>query len=153
MPTPKFEVASGRIDGVNRTFTVSSGYAPGTTAVFLNGQLKKASNDDGWAETNPSGGVVVLDQAPAIGDVVQVFFTAIVPHDETEGEVTRIFGKLRAVDIIEGHFREIDPFAGKLVAMESGRGSLRLSDNLLGAVVAVQQLQGVIYEREDKKHD
>ena len=71
---PKIEVASGAIDGVNQTFTVSGPYVAFTVAVFLNGQLKRRDFVDGWAETNPAGGAVTLAEPPQAGDVVQVYF-------------------------------------------------------------------------------
>jgi hypothetical protein len=74
VPVPRLETPIGAIDGVNRVFTVSEAYTPGSTNVFLNGQLKRADFGDGWAELSPAAGTVELAEAPLVGDVVQVYF-------------------------------------------------------------------------------
>jgi hypothetical protein len=78
MPSPRFEVPSGAIDGVNKVFTLSMPYRSGTTAVFLNGLLQERNLDDGWVETSPDTGVVTLKEAPRGSghgpDVIQIFF-------------------------------------------------------------------------------
>jgi len=83
---PKFEVASGAIDGVNKTFFVSVPYAPNTTAVFLNGAALRKDYANGWVETDSVTGKVDLNEAPIVGDVVQVFF-AYTPADGGLDEV------------------------------------------------------------------
>lgn len=147
MPRPTFEVASGPVNGTNRTFAVSAAYEPGTTAVFLNGQLKKRDNADGWVETNPSGGFVVLDQAPSVGDVVQVFFTALDSRKETEEEVTRIFGVLREIGMLGGSVREIDHVRGKLVLMDTLHSGMWSLVSLSGSV-REQVLRGTLTEED-----
>lgn len=80
MPTPRFEVPAGAIDGVNKVFILSRSYTPGSVAAFLNGQLKREDYEDGWVETDPVAGIVTLKEAPiAFGspdplDVVQIFY-------------------------------------------------------------------------------
>lgn len=77
MPQPRFEILAGMIDGVNQVFTTSVAFTPSSTAVFLNGQLKRphvSGVQDGWTETDPAAGVVTLDEAPRVGDVVQAFY-------------------------------------------------------------------------------
>ena len=44
------EQASGVVDGVNTTFTTSTGYKAGSLRVYPNGLLDEASFDDGWVE-------------------------------------------------------------------------------------------------------
>jgi len=90
--TPRFEVALGVSDGVNLVFfTPTAPYLPGSVAVFLNGQLKRADFTDGWVETNPVTGEVDLLIAPLGGappDVVQIFYldnsvpVAVLPEAE-----------------------------------------------------------------------
>ena len=92
MATPRFEVALGVSDGVNLVFfTPTAPYLPGSVAVFLNGQLKRADFTDGWVETNPVTGEVDLLIAPLGGappDVVQIFYldnsvpVAVLPEAE-----------------------------------------------------------------------
>lgn len=77
MAIPRFEVAIGVSDGVNLLFYTPTPYLPGSVAVFLNGQLKRADFTDGWTEANPVTGEVALLIAPLGGvppDVVQIFY-------------------------------------------------------------------------------
>lgn len=117
MALPHFEVASGPIDGVNQVFTVSVGYAVGSTAVFLNGQLKRVDFADGWVESNPAGGEVTLDQAPLVGDVVQMFFLDMSPALPGE-EVTPLFGIIDEIDELSGQLLEVCPIIGVLEACD-----------------------------------
>lgn len=105
MALPRFEVATGLVDGVNTTFHVSVAYLGGTLAVFLNGQLKRASFADGWVESSPSTGFFQMKEAPLDGDVVQAFFIdgAATPPGET---LTPIFGKLRPGDDLVGRLSD-----------------------------------------------
>lgn len=66
------EVATGPVNGTNRDFYVSVQYVPASTEVFLNGQAKRKDWVDGWVEMPPK--MVRLNQAPQLGDVVQVYF-------------------------------------------------------------------------------
>lgn len=75
MPGPVIETATGPINGSNRDFYVSVMYVPGSTEVFLNGQAKRQDWADGWVELGSNH--VKLNQAPAVGDVVQVYFRPI----------------------------------------------------------------------------
>lgn len=79
MAQPQFEVLAGTIDGVNTTFLTSVPYTPGTTAVFINGQLRRPDLDDGWLETDPPTGTLDFKIAPIVGDVVQAFFMDTLP--------------------------------------------------------------------------
>jgi len=83
MGQPHFEVPSGVVDGVNKVFTVSSSYAVGSTAVWLNGVLLEPSLSDGWTESNPILGEITLEEAPQSSgpnpDVLQVFFLDTTP--------------------------------------------------------------------------
>ena len=78
MGVPRFETPVGVIDGANTVFTVSLPYVPGSTAVWRNGILLERTLVDGWVETDPTTGVITLNEAPkAIGaclDVIQVFY-------------------------------------------------------------------------------
>jgi hypothetical protein len=60
------------VNGVNRIFSVSVPYVPGSTQVWLNGQAKVAANADGWTELG--GNKIQMAVAPEVGDVVQVYF-------------------------------------------------------------------------------
>lgn len=97
MATPRFEIPAGVIDDANTVYTVSQPYLAGTVAVFLNGQLLTKVLDDGWTETNPSGGVVTLNEAPRITntppDVVQIFYLLDGPV-LPEGQIMKLTGVL-----------------------------------------------------------
>jgi hypothetical protein len=93
-----FEVGKGVINGLNRVFTVSLPYIGGTTAVFYNGQLKRRDYNDGWSETDPISGVVTLDIAPLIGDVVQVFYVDALPPAPGTQIIHPLLGRLEPVD-------------------------------------------------------
>ncbi len=75
MSQPRFEVASGAVDGFNRLFTVSMDYQADSPRVWLNGLLHRKDGDDGWAELG--GKNLLLDEAPRTGDTVQVYYSPI----------------------------------------------------------------------------
>ena len=72
MANPMFEVLSGIVDGSNRAFRYSTAYIPGSTAVYLNGQLILAPVSD-WTESNPDAGEITMTYAPKTRDVVSGF--------------------------------------------------------------------------------
>lgn len=74
-PPPVIEVAIGPVNGVNKQFTVSAQYLPGTLQVWLNGQLKRRDFVDGWVELGSNK--FEMKEPPEVGDVVQVWFRAI----------------------------------------------------------------------------
>lgn len=79
MPTPYWEVPSGVVNNANTLFTVSRAYKPGSTAVFVNGQLLPKT----WTESSPGEGEVTLDGPPEVGasgpDTLQVFYLDTTP--------------------------------------------------------------------------
>jgi len=143
MPVPRFEVPVGVIDGLNTTFTVSRPYQPGTTAVFLNGQLKSQLLDDGWVETSPAGGVVDLKEAPlgspGCEDVVQIFYIDTSPALPETVIDTRLEGVIRTKDELSGEITLEVVLSGTIddTAVE-----------LDGAIEGVGLLQGVVQEVE-----
>lgn len=144
MGFPRFEVAFGPIDDVNLVFTVSTSYRPGSTAVFLNGQLKRADFDDGWTETDPGAGVLTMAEAPQQGDVVQVFFTdtgtGVLPGEE----VTPLKGHLEALHEMQGRLATVSELAGKVEVSEPLNGRLFPIGTIFAQVVEVEQLQGTV---------
>lgn len=114
MGLPHFEVAAGFIDGVNKTFFTSLPYTPGFTAVWLNGQLKRPDFGDGWTETTPATGRFDLQQAPLVGDVVQVFFVDAIAHTEVCQEVTPLVGVIEEIDELSGALNEVGILQGTL---------------------------------------
>lgn len=107
MPQPRFEVALGTIDGINKVFTVSVAYAPNTTAVFVNGALYRKDWDNGWYETDPATGTVTLKEAPLLGDTVQIFFTDT-SAPLVEEEVTPLHGQLSDIARLRGVLTDLE---------------------------------------------
>jgi hypothetical protein len=87
-------------------------YTPGSTAVFLNGQLKRPSSTgilDGWVETSPILGTVTLDEAPLTDDVVQVFYL-----DTNPSPIIVV----QTVEGLEAEIRDIDQLDAEIVDVE-----------------------------------
>lgn len=137
MSQPRFEVASGAVNGVNTTFVTSVPYTPNTTAVFVNGKLYRKDFSDGWIETSPNTGVVTLLEVPLDGDVVQVFFTDTA-QPEAEEEVTTL----------RGFLVEVGRARGMLLDMEHQRGSLREFGACDGKLLDTQVALGAVNDTE-----
>ncbi len=76
MATPILgEVADGVVDGFNRTYRTARSYKTGSLRVWVNGILGLKELTDGWAEL--SGNKFRLEEAPRVGDQVQVYYLAI----------------------------------------------------------------------------
>lgn len=67
----RIDTAIGAIDGVNKDFTVALGFIASTVVVFVNGQLRPQAGTDGWMIL---GATIRLNEAPRVGDSVQVFY-------------------------------------------------------------------------------
>lgn len=144
MALPHFEVAFGAINGTNVVFTVSTGYRPASTAVFLNGQLKRADFTDGWAETNPSAGVVTLNEPPLDADVVQVFFTddgtGVLPGEE----VCAIRGTLKATADLLGRLQTTLELKGVTEEASALNGRVLPAGVISAKVAEIEQLRGTV---------
>lgn len=149
MPSPRFEVPVGAVNGVNVTFTVSMPYGPGTTAVFINGMLMERSLDDGWFETNPSTGTVTLKEAPrGIGngpDVIQIFFIDTSPA-LPETVVVNIKGIIRAHRPLRGILRTTQPMVGHVSVAPSLLGYMDLRKDLRGYIKTNPPMKATIKE-------
>jgi hypothetical protein len=144
MSLPHFEVATGVIDGVNKTFKVSMPYLPGTLAVFLNGQLKVGGYMDGWVESAPTLGEFTMNTAPEPGpvggDVVQAFYidsASVVPGTE----VTPIFGVIStAPDEIFGQLAAPTGIVGEVEGLS---GLFGRTDEVVSARSEVEELSEI----------
>jgi len=149
MPSPRFEVPSGLIDGVNTVYTVSRPYRPGSTAVFLNGALQERSLDDGWFETDPAAGTVTLKEAPrsigACPDVLQIFFIDTSPA-LPETEITKIKGRIRQTPRLRGRLRDAQAMQGRVAATGRLRGRIQDSIKIRASVAGVRKIKGTIRE-------
>lgn len=137
MSSPRFEVPSGTIDGANTVFTVSMPYGPGSTAVFINGQLMEQSLDDGWFETDPGTGTVTLKEAPrssgACPDVIQIFFL----NTDAPLPETQIFK-------LKGYIRCPVPLRGMLTDAQVIRGTIDSTRKISGRVDLRKRLRGTV---------
>lgn len=133
MPSPRFEVPVGAIDGSNTVFTVSRAYSPGSTAVFVNGILMERTFDDGWLETTPDTGVLTLKEAPRAFDTIQVFFLdRSAPLPETQafkmrGKIktsTPIRGKVSMTQSITGRITHPTPLIAKIAPRKDLRATI-----------------------------
>jgi len=79
MGIPRYAVLTGTVDGANRVFYTPTAYTPQSTAVFINGQLKRADLEDGWVETDATTGAITLSAAPITLDIVQAFYIDTTP--------------------------------------------------------------------------
>jgi len=72
MPTRIIEVATGLVDGVNKTFSTSQAYKPGTVVAFIEGQARIPATELG-------GTSFILDNnPPLVGDTVSVYYMSLV---------------------------------------------------------------------------
>lgn len=149
MPTPRFEVLSGTIDGANTTFTVSVPYQSGSSAVFINGVLMRIDLDDGWVETDPTTGTIDLKEAPRVGpsgagcpDVLQMFFLDTSPP-VLETVTTTLCGTIEAVGELDGYLSQETVFVGSLET-PSLAGALAAELSLAGAVEDAHALSGTL---------
>lgn len=113
MPIARIVLASGAIDGTNTVFSTGGfPYVPGSTAYILNGRIHSqsiaggADYDYGFTESNPGAGEITVDNAPLVGDVVQIFFWDTAPYVEIVGTLTahikpeqRLVGKIEEIQI------------------------------------------------------
>lgn len=150
MATPRFEVLSGTIDGVNTTFTVSTAYQPGSTAVFINGLLMREDLVDGWIETDPSTGTIDLKEAPRDGpsggpcpDVLQMFFLDTAPSTIEIREVCPIVGTIEPDLELEG-ILSCPPILGEISPYLDLEGALSSDGLLAGEVESVSEITGVL---------
>jgi len=147
MSSPRFEVPSGTIDGSNVVFAVSRPYGPGTTAVFINGQLMEKSLDDGWFETDPTSGTVTLKEAPRstgeCPDVIQIFFLDTAPA-LPETQIFRLKGYIRQSPKIRAEVRSSQRLLGKVVPSRKIFGRVEMRKRLRGTVMDAQKIRARI---------
>ena len=151
MPIPRFEVPAGLINDVNKVFTVSMPYAPGSTAVFLNGLLQDRTLTDGWVETNPGAGIVTLNEAPRSTmagpcddgpDVVQIFFLDLSPV-LPETQIFRMKGTIKTQRRLHGSLLLSVPILGRITPPKRLHGSIDPRKPLRGDI-RTQKLKATI---------
>lgn len=129
MARPRFEAATGAIDGVNKIFLVTKPYDPGSLAVFLNGQLKRRDFNDGWEETSPTTGVFTMKEAPLPDDVVQAFYLDSTCSDYVVEQIKNLTARIRPQVKIAGQYR----------TRISIKGSYRTTARLYGKILHVSR--------------
>lgn len=144
MPTPRFEILTGVIDGVNLVFTASTAYTTGTTAVFLNGQLLQNA-PLAWSESDPSGGEVTLtaDNVPRPGDVVQMFYIDTSPPLPGT-EVTELDGTIEDLDDLDGVIGDVSVLYGTSDGIVEADGRIMETSSLAGVAEDVQEIDGLL---------
>lgn len=147
MSLPKFEVPVGAINGVNTTFFVSTPYSSGSTAFFLNGQLKRIDFDDGWFETNPASGEVTAKEPPVTGDVVQIFYLDTSPALPGE-EVTPLRGRITSLggSAVAGRLRDSEVLVGAVLLSGGVGGRLIDPEPVGGLLDETERLSGRLAE-------
>jgi hypothetical protein len=144
MPLPRFEVPAGAIDGVNTLFVVSQPYRPGSVAVFLNGQLIRQIDDDGWSETSPALGQVTLTEAPILEDVVQIFYIDTSPALPGE-EISQISGRITdGEDNLRAVWAEVESLSGLTQEAAEIAGLVSEYEPLLAQAREVEEIRGVL---------
>jgi hypothetical protein len=145
MGIPRFEILTGVVDGVNTTFFTPVAYTPGSLAVFVNGQLKRADYNDGWIEANPATGEVTLKEAPRpcppdLDEVIQAFFIDTTPLDtgflELEGildDTSEVTGLLE-IDELEGIIDDTAEVFGTVETETEISGQVDVPEEILGTI-------------------
>jgi hypothetical protein len=129
-----FKALSGAVDGLNATFGFGQAYTPGSTAIFLNGQLLMSGSLP-WMEADPSTGYVELVEViPRTGDVVTGFALDTSPV-APETEISPLSAILE--DVPTG-------LAGLLETPTALVGLLDDVDQLMGLVGSQARLMGIV---------
>lgn len=151
MPSPRFEVPAGAVDGVNTVFSVSMPYAIGSTAVFRNGLLQQRDLDDGWFETDPDTGVVTMKEPPsAFGypDIIQIFFLdrSPTPAPPPGSVAFNLKGIIRASKSMRASLAPSLQITGHISSAKPLQGHLDLRKDLRGSIKAHQVMRATIRE-------
>lgn len=151
MPSPRFEVPAGAVDGVNTVFTVSMPYSVGSTAVFRNGLLQQRDLDDGWFETDPNAGIVTMKEPPsAFGfpDIIQIFFLDRTPSPApAPGTVAfNLKGIIKASKKMTATLASSLQITGYISSAKPLLGQLELRKDLRGSIQAHPTLKATIRE-------
>lgn len=104
MPVPRYEFAVGGVDGVNVNFSAPGPYVADSLQVFVDGVVLPET----WTELVPGLGTFSLDDPPALGQVVRVFFLDSSQSLIQVEEVCGIEGTLIEIDEIIGTLEEVD---------------------------------------------
>ena len=75
MATPLIEPLQGIVNGSNVNFQTSRLYVPGSTQVWLDGQMLRSDYADGWTEQG--GTNIRFKAAPLTGSVPQIYYLAV----------------------------------------------------------------------------
>jgi hypothetical protein len=153
MSNPQFKPLTGVVNGTNAIFTTpgATAYTPGTTAVYLNGQLLFDRNAVGgqlWTESDPSMGEITIDltHVPQVRtsdgglEEVAMFWldTLGAPTIEVEElrgriqDVDRLTGRIDDVSEIVGTIADVDQLGGRIQDVDQVQGSIRDFDRLSG---------------------
>lgn len=142
MGLPRIEMAVGPVDGVNTTFyTPTVPYAQLSVQLYLNGQLLRKIS---LIEDDPATGKVILDEAPRVGDIVQLFYIddSLNPSALALSGVTcRLIGRVLATSALSARVLSDVLLRGSITDETLLSGSIHL-DRLRGDLRDEQTLRG-----------
>ena len=141
MGVPRFEPVLGVVDGVNKIFRTNLPYGEGSLACYLNGQLLRKEDDDGWAELDPWRGVIQYKAAPMPGDIPQAFYIDTGTQGVAENRLEKVVVTLIEIETVSGKLRD----SGKLVGM------IEEKDRMLSKILSKTGLVGKVEELEQMR--
>ena len=147
MPIPyhaRFVVMVGQRDGVNLVFNTpgNEAFVPESNVVFVRNIPRVKTNDDGWADTDPTQGIVTLKEAPEKDDSVMMLYAA----SDAAAEVTTMSGTIDARDDLAGSLIETDVLVGTIAQAETLSGTLEAQTDLSGVVREIDNIYGTLVE-------
>lgn len=134
MPNPRFQIAVGPVNGVNKQFETSEEYTVDTLVVFRNGALLERSADNGWMELG--GKQFEMKMVPLTEDVVHCFYMDTLPSEgiAVEVEVERIHGVIESVGEMVGFVEPVQSIFGVAEDAASVIGVVYDHGEILGVV-------------------
>lgn len=92
----QLDIATGTTDGVNKTFYTALPYISGTLAVYRNGLVVAAAQDDGFIETSFLFRRFDMKIAPQDGDLIQALYSIDSETMQFAGVIQGIHGKIKS---------------------------------------------------------
>ena len=146
MPNPRFQVAVGAVDGVNRTYETSVDYTADTLVVFRNGAMTERSADNGWVELG--GSQFEMKAAPLTRDVIHVFFMDTLPSEgiAIEVEVEKIIGVIEPIGEVVGFMNPVESIDVVVQDVSPMIGVVLDDGEVLGIIEEEQAILGYVRE-------